>query len=156
MSMTVALNLGYEFDVKATAQEVYAVLADVPTSAGFYPHVEKLVDLGKGVYRWDMEKIGVGQISLQTVYASKYVGNKTKGTVVWSPVEGIGNAKVSGRWTIKAGKRSTHIVLTIEAELSMALPALMKAVVEPAVHAEFEKMTEQYIDNLIARFGGEV
>jgi hypothetical protein len=31
----------------------------------------------------------------------------------------------------------------------------MKIVVAPLVEAEFEKLTEQYIDNLIKRFGGE-
>jgi carbon monoxide dehydrogenase subunit G len=156
MSMTIALTLGYEFDVKASADEVYATLADVPHSASFYPKVETLEDLGKGSFRWEMEKIGLGQFSMQTVYASKYVGNKAKRTIVWTPVAGIGNAQVAGSWKIKAGKKSTNIVLSVEAELTLALPALMKAVVAPLVEAEFEKMTEQYIDNLIEHFGGEV
>jgi len=156
MSITVNLELGYEFDVKASAQEVYEVLADVPTSASFYPKVDKLVDLGDGAYRWEMEKIGLAQVSLQTVYASKYVGNKAKGTVTWTPVAGLGNALVSGNWKITDHKKSTHVVLTISAELTIPLPALMKMVVAPVVEAEFEKLTEQYIDNLVKRFGGEV
>ena len=156
MSITVDLELGYELTVKATAKEVYDVLADVPTSASFYPGVDKLVDLGDGAYRWEMEKIGLGQINLQTVYASRYVGDRKKGTVVWTPVAGEGNALVSGDWKITDQKKSTKIVLAIEAELTLTLPALMKMVVAPVVQAEFEKLTEQYIDNLIQRFGGEV
>ena len=35
-------------------------------------------------------------------------------------------------------------------------PALMKVVIAPTVEAEFERMVEQYIDNLIKRFGGEI
>lgn len=156
MSLTIPVELGYEFDVKASAKEVYGVLADVPTSASFYPKVDKLVDLGHGAYRWEMEKIGLAHIHLQTVYASKYVGNAAKGTVVWTPVPDQGNALVSGNWKITARKKSTHVVLKVSAELSVPLPALMKVVVEPLVEAEFEKLTEQYIDNLIQRFGGEV
>ena len=156
MSITVTIELGYEFDVKASADEVFAVLADVPTSASFYPKVDKLTDLGDGAYRWEMEKIGLAQINLQTVYASKYVGNKAKGTVVWTPVQGEGNALVSGNWKITDHKKSTNVVLTIAAELTVPLPALMKLVVAPVVEAEFEKLTEQYIDNLTKRFGGEV
>ena len=156
MSITVNLNLGYEFEVKASAKEVFDVLADVPTSASFYPKVEKLVVLGDGAYRWEMEKIGLAQVNLQTVYASKYVGNKAKGTVVWTPIEGEGNALVSGDWKITRQKKSTKIALTVTAEVSIALPALMKMVVAPVVEAEFETLTEQYIDNLIQRFGGEV
>jgi carbon monoxide dehydrogenase subunit G len=156
MTMTVDVELGYEFDVKAPAKEVFEVLADVPTSASFYPNVEHLVDLGSGAYRWEMEKIGIAQIHLQTVYASKYVSNKTKGTVVWTPVKGEGNALVSGSWKITDNKKSTNVVLTVKGELTIPLPGLMKMVIAPLVEAEFEKLTEQYIDNLIQRFGGEV
>ena len=156
MSITINLELGYEFTVKATAKEVYDVLADVPTSASFYPGVDRLVDLGDGVYRWEMEKIGLGQVNLQTVYASRYVGDRKKGTVVWTPVAGEGNALVAGDWKITSQKKSTKIVLSVSAEVSLTLPAIMKMVVEPLVEAEFERMTEKYIDNLIQRFGGEV
>lgn len=156
MAITVSIDLGFEFDVKAKAAEVFAVLSDVPSSASHFPKVDKLVDLGDGAYRWEMEKIGLGSVNLQTVYASKYVSNKTKGTVVWTPVKGEGNALVSGSWNIKDNKKSTNLVLQIQGELNLPLPGLMKMVVAPVVEAEFEKMVEQYIANLTAHFGGEV
>ena len=156
MAITVSIDLGFEFDVKAKAAEVFEVLSDVPTSASHFPKVDKLIDLGDGAYRWEMEKIGVGSANIQTIYASKYVSNKTKGTVTWKPVKGEGNALVSGSWTIKDNKKSTNIVLEIQGELTLPLPGLMKMVVAPVVEAEFEKMTEQYIANLTKRFGGEV
>ena len=112
--------------------------------------------MGAGTYRWEMEKIGVAQIKLQTVYACKYRSSKAKGTVVWTPVEGEGNAQVSGSWKITDKKKSTHLVLTINGDLSIPLPSLMKMVVAPVVEGEFEKMVEQYIDNLAERFDGEV
>ncbi len=156
MTVNVDIDLGYEFEVKSPASEVFAVLADVPTSASHFPKVDKLVDLGGGTYRWEMAKIGVAQIKLQTIYASKYVSNKAKGSVVWTPVKGEGNALVSGSWKIVDKKKSTQLVLKIDGELSIPLPGLMKMVVAPVVQAEFEKMVEQYIDNLTKRFGGEV
>lgn len=155
MTITVTIDLGYEFDVKANAADVFAVLSDVPTSASFFPKVDKLVDLGGGAYRWEMAKIGLAQVNLQTVYASKYVSNKAKGTVVWTPVKGEGNALVSGNWKISDKKNSTNIVLQINGELTLPLPGLMKMVVAPVVESEFEKMVEQYIDNLTKKFGGE-
>ena len=156
MTITVNIDLGYEFEVKASAADVFEVLADVPTSASHFPKVDKLVDLGSGVYRWEMAKIGIAQINLQTIYASKYVSNKSKGSVVWTPVKGEGNALVSGSWMITDKKKSTLLVLQIEGELTLPLPGLMKMVVAPVVEAEFEKMVEQYIANLTKRFGGEV
>ena len=155
MTITVSIDLGFEFDVKAKASEVFDVLSNVPASASHFPKVDKLVDLGDGVYRWEMEKIGIGSINLQTVYASKYVSNPSKGTVVWTPVAGEGNALVSGSWKIKDNKKSTKLVLKIQGELTLALPGLMKMVVAPVAEAEFEKMIEQYIANLSAHFGGE-
>lgn len=156
MSITVHLDLGYEFAVRAKAAEVFSVLADVPLSVSHFPKVEALTDLGDGVYRWDMEKVGTEQVNIRTVYASRYVSDKAKGTVTWTPVAGIGNAQVGGSWKIKGRKGSTAIRLDIEGEITVDLPAMMKLLVEPVVTVEFEQLVEQYIDNLIERFGGEV
>lgn len=156
MTVNVSVDLEYTFEVKAKFADVFDLLADVPKSAKFYPKVDKLVDLGDGAFRWEMEKIGVASINLQTIYASKYVGNKPKGTVSWTPVKGVGNAQVSGSWLIKDNKKSTHLTLKINGELAIPLPGLMKMVVVPVVEGEFEKMTDQYIENLTKKFGGEV
>lgn len=156
MAITVKIDLGYEFEVKAKAAEVFEVLADVPTSASHFPKVEKLTDLGDGVYQWEMQKVGTSQANIQTVYASKYVSDKAKGTVKWTPVKGIGNALVSGSWTIVDNKKSTSITLAIQGDIEVPLPGLMKMVVAPVVEGEFEKLVDKYIANLIKRFGGEV
>jgi carbon monoxide dehydrogenase subunit G len=156
MAITVDIDLGYEFAVKADYKAVFDTLADVPTSVGFFPKVEQLVDLGGGVYRWEMEKVGTAQVNIQTVYASKYVSNRAKGSVVWTPVAGEGNALVGGSWKISDQKKSTGLELKIKGSVEVPLPGLMKMVVVPVVKGEFEKLVEKYIDNLIKHFGGEV
>ena len=155
MSITVKIDLGYEFDVKAKASEVFDVLSDVPTSVSHFPKVDALVDLGGGVYRWEMAKVGTSQVNIQTVYASKYVSDRAKGSVKWTPVKGVGNALVGGSWKMVDRKTSTGLTLSIQGEIEVPLPGLMKMVVAPIVEGEFEKLVEQYIDNLIERFGGE-
>jgi carbon monoxide dehydrogenase subunit G len=156
MAITVSIDLAYEFSVKAPAAEVFDLLSDVPASASHFPKLDKLVDLGDGAYRWEMAKIGIASIHLQTIYASRYLSNRAKGSVVWIPVQGEGNALVSGSWKIKDHKKSTQLMLAIQGELSLPLPGLMKKMVSPLVEAEFEKLIEQYIANLSTRFGGEV
>jgi carbon monoxide dehydrogenase subunit G len=136
MTITVAIDLGYEFAVKAPIKDVFDVLSDVPTSAGFFPKVDKLTDLGDNT--------------------SKYVADRKKGTVVWTPVKGEGNALVGGHWKLKDNKTSTAIEFKVAGTVDVPLPALMKMVVGPVVKGEFEKLVEKYIDNLIKRFGGEV
>lgn len=155
MSLTIALNLAYEFDVRAKAKDAFALLADVPKSASHYPKVAQLVDLGKNCFRWEMEPVGSGPVHVQTVYASKYVSNKAKGTIVWTPIEGEGNALVGGSWTITDHKTFTRLVLEVNGELHLPLPALMKSVAAPLVESEFEHLTERYIDNIVDALGGE-
>jgi carbon monoxide dehydrogenase subunit G len=156
MAITVPISMGYELEVKAKAAEVFEVLSDVPTSASFFPKVDKLTDLGGNAYKWEMQKVGTPQVNIQTVYASKYASSKAKGSVSWKPVPGVGNALVGGSWTIKDNKTSTGLQLKIDGEITVPLPALMKMVVAPVVEGEFEKLVEKYLANLAKRFGGEV
>lgn len=155
MTVTVDIDLGYEFAVKAPFDEVFDVLADVPESVSHFPKVHQLVDMGGGVFRWEMEKVGTAQVNIQTIYASKYASNKAKGSVIWTPVKGVGNALVGGSWKIVDKKKSTELELKISGKVDVALPGLMKMIVVPVVAGEFEKLVEKYIDNLIKRFGGE-
>lgn len=156
MAISVNIDLAYEFEVKAKSADVFTVLADVPTSVGYFPKVEKLTDMGDGVFKWEMEKVGTSQVNIQTVYASQYVSNAAKGSVVWTPVKGIGNAQVGGSWKITDNKKSTGIELKIKGVVDVPLPGLMKMVVAPIVEGEFEKLVDKYIANLIKKFGGEV
>ena len=156
MTVTVAIDLGYEFTVKAPFKEVFDLVSDVPTSASHFPKLDKLTDLGGGVYRWEMAKVGTAQVNIQTVYASKYVSDRKKGTVVWTPVKGEGNALVGGSWKLSAAKKGTKLELKIDGTVDVPLPGLMKLVVVPVVKGEFEKLVEKYIDNLIKKFGGEI
>ncbi|TXH88284.1 MAG: SRPBCC family protein [Rhodoferax sp.] len=155
MSLTIDLHLAYEFDVKASAKEAFALLSDVPRSASHYPKLAHLEDLGKNAYRWEMEPVGSGPVHVQTVYASKYVANKSKGTVTWTPVAGEGNARVAGSWTITEHPGFTRLVLEINGSVDLPLPGLMKSVAEPIVEFEFESLTEQYIDAIAQTLGGE-
>jgi len=155
MAITVKIDLGYEFEVKAKAADAFALLSDVPKSVSHFPKVDKLTDLGDGVYKWEMEKVGTAQVNIQTVYASKYVANKAKGTIVWTPVKGEGNALVGGSWTITDNKKSTKLDLQIAGTVDVPLPGLMKMVVAPVVESEFEKLVDKYIANLVKALGGE-
>jgi hypothetical protein len=77
-------------------------------------------------------------------------------SVLWTPVPGEGNALVSGSWKITGEKKSTHLELQLQGELTLPLPGLMKMMVAPVVEAEFEKLVEHYIQKLTEEFGGEV
>ena len=157
MAISVPIELGYEFEVNAKYDDVFGVLSDVPESVSHFPRVDKLTDMGDGVYKWEMQKVGTAQVNIQTVYASKYVSDKARGSVKWTPVKGVGNALVGGSWKLADNKgKSTKCVLKIDGTVDVPLPGLMKMVVAPVVESEFEKLVEKYLANLAKRFGGEV
>lgn len=156
VTCSIQIALGYEFDVKASMDEVFSVLSNVPESASYYPKVEQLTQLEPDVYQWEMERIGAGQIYFQSVYACHYKASKGKGSIVWTPIDDVGNTLVSGSWQISKHKSHTNVVLKVSGEVTLPLPAIMHALVSPALQQEFETLTETYIDNLIKRFGGEV
>jgi carbon monoxide dehydrogenase subunit G len=154
MSIVVAIELGYEFTVKASADAVFALLADVPASAAHFPRVHRLVDVGGGIYRWEMERVGLAQITHQTIYTSRYVADRERRVVSWTPEVHEGNARIGGSWAVSTRGKATHLVLKVEGEMTIPLPALMQSVVAPVVRGEFAKMVETYIDNLVLHFGG--
>ena len=152
MTVSVDIDLGYEFAVKAPFKEVFALLADVPKSASHFPKVKKLHDLGDNAYRWEMQKIGIDKYSIQTIYACRYASDKTKGSVTWTPVAGVGNASVEGSWSIRREGGSTSISLAVKGNLTVPLPSLAKRVVAPVARREFESMVDKYIENLKKTF----
>jgi carbon monoxide dehydrogenase subunit G len=150
------LELGYAFAVRAGFDEVFALLADVPASAAHFPGLEQLVPIGRNAYRWEMVPVGPPQWRLQVVYGARYSSQRSKGLVAWVPVEGVGNARVSGRWLVARRRGCTALELHLHGRLDTPVAALAQRLLEPVVRAAFEALVEQYIDRLIERFGGEV
>lgn len=153
MAFTVDVEIDKTVEAPASPEHVFAVLSNVPFSVSHFPKVEDLVDEGDGVYRWEMQKIGLNQYYIQTVYACKYVSDPEKLTVKWTPVKGVGNATVSGKWTIKpAGEGKTKLTLSTKAALDLPFPSLAKLLLGGFVRSEFEGMVETYLSNLQGTF----
>jgi len=153
MSFTVDVDITRRFEVSCPFNRVFDVLADVPESVSHFPNVEELVDLGDNAYRWEMEKIGIDRFSIQTIYACKYSNDREKGWVKWTPVKGVGNGLLKGKWTVKAlDEGRTRIDLATSGELGVPLPGLVKMLVAPFVVREFNGMVDQYVKNLTKTF----
>lgn len=155
MAIRITTEINRTFDVQSDFESVFALLADVPASASFFPKLDKLEALGDGAYRWEMEKIGIDKYSIQTVYASRYEADRQAGEITWSPVPGEGNGLVSGKWQIKAQRADrTHLVFKTQAELNLPLPGILKMAVSPVVKHEFNALVDQYVRNLQQHFSG--
>ncbi len=148
MAITVKIEMERSFSVNKDIDTVFALLSDVPESGKHFPKVEKLTEIGDNIYRWEMNKIGIGDHSIQTCYACKYVADPKKHTVEWTPIKGEGNGVVSGKWSMAKEGTGTKLNFFTTAEVTLPLPGLLKLALSPVVKMEFTSMAETYIDNL--------
>jgi carbon monoxide dehydrogenase subunit G len=153
MPLTVDIDLGRDFTVAAGFDEVYAELSDVHASVHHFPKVRRLDALAPDTYRWEMERIGVGHISLQTVYACRYAVDRERGSVVWTPLAGVGNAQIGGSWRIARRDPGTALAFKVHGVIELPFPALMKAFVGTIAKSEFAALIDGYVANLKTRFG---
>jgi carbon monoxide dehydrogenase subunit G len=141
------------FHVRASSAEAFALLADVPRSVSHYPGVESLEDQGDGVFLWKLEKMGTAGISHQIIYACRYVGDPDAGTVTWTPEVGVGNAVISGTWTLSEDSEGTWVTFHNQGVLSIPIPRLLKSAALPFVRSSFSSQIERYLENLVVSLG---
>ena len=83
------------FTVRASADEAYALVADIERSSSHFPGLLRVVHVdGEGRWRWHMEEKGVGPVKLKVQYDAVYTVDADSRTVRWSPP-----AKGAGRWS---------------------------------------------------------
>lgn len=153
MHDTVSLRLVRDFEVSATPADAHALLADVPRSASHFPDVLALVPLGDNAFRWEMKRVGLGEVSLQTVYASRYHSDAGQLKTWWEPLPGVGNAEVSGHWQLAPSPRGTRIHLSLDTRFTLPLPHLLHRVGEQLVSHELNRQVDIYIANLQRTLG---
>ncbi|MBD3657380.1 MULTISPECIES: SRPBCC family protein [Marinobacter] len=153
MAITVSIELNRDIEIPGSYDEVFELLADVPRSASHFPKVDKLIDLGDNVYRWEMEKVGVDKHAIQSVYACRYAADKDAGKITWEPVRGEGNGVVKGAWVLRAnGDNATSVKFQTSAELTVPLPGLLKLAISPVIKHEFNSLVDTYMNNLKKAF----
>lgn len=158
MSISVEVSLTKSFQVNCSQKKAFDQLVDVGSTTALFPKLDKIVDLGGDVWRWEMAKIGVGPISHQVKYTVKY-SNNGESTIDWSPAPGDGNARVKGGWVITAqGDNACKIDFSSSGEFEMPAPSLLKnkikAIAGPLVESEFNEQVETFIGRIKAKLEG--
>lgn len=145
--MAINVDVGTEksFTVDASPDKVFALLSDVPASVAHFPYVDKLEDLGNNTYQWNMEEISAAGFSHQVVYACEYHSDADAKTVIWKPVRGVGNAEMSGSWTIEADGSGSKVTFATTGTLKeLPVPKLMKSMAKGLIATEFAKPIDKY------------
>jgi carbon monoxide dehydrogenase subunit G len=155
MPFTVTIEVSKQFETSASSEKVFALLSDVPRSASCFPDVEKLEPLGSNAFRWIMEKIAIGDHTLQqTIYACVYHSDPTTLNVNWTPVEGEGNARVEGSWRLEPAATGTKVRLHTKGSLEVDLPGFLQFLLSPLIEIAFIQKIDRYIANLQVAFEG--
>lgn|GEM_PF-75366 len=155
MSFSVTIDVSKQFETAASPETVFELLADVPRSASHFPDVEKLEPLGGNTFHWIMEKIAIGDHTLQqTIYASTYTSDPAAMSVDWTPVEGVGNARVSGGWRLEPSGSGTKVRLHTKGVLEVDFPGFLQFLLAPLIELAFAQKIDRYISNLKETFEG--
>lgn len=154
MSLALDLDFRYAFEVNASFDVVFDLLSDIPRTSRLHPTLEKIVDLGEGIYRWEMKKYGTEKVNVQTIYTCHYIADREAGTITWKPISGEGNAMVDGCFKLTRRLRGTLVDANIKSSATLPIPAIMEKLAIRFIANESKKLNEKYIGNLIQQFGG--
>ena len=149
MTIKIKTKIQRSESVPADAGAVYALLKPVESSDRFFPRVKRIEPLGNQRFHWILEPMGTQKYQHQVQYASQWEYDDAAMTIRWRPLEDRGNARISGVWAIESGNSNSRLALEIKAELLLDLPRWMQMVAEPIVQTEFQKLLNQYFDNVV-------
>jgi carbon monoxide dehydrogenase subunit G len=153
MPFTVTIDVSKQFETPVSPDNVFELLADVPRSASHFPDVEKLEPLGGNAFRWIMERIAIGDHTLQqTIYSCVYSSDRASLNVDWIPIEGEGNARVSGGWRIEPAGTGTKVRMHTKGSLEVDFPGFLQFLLSPLIEMAFAQKIDRYIANLKETF----
>lgn len=141
--------------VDCSAQDAFAILGVPEDSIRHFEGLQSLTKESDGSITWKLAPVGVKSISLQVVYACRYFPNPDALEVTWSPVPGVGNGTVSGRWkVVSLGDSQCRIQLDNELRLALNLSRLLKGPAKKVVDRENRRLVEAYFANIVKTLRG--
>lgn len=154
--MVFSSSLERTLDVAWSRDEVYALVADVPRSAGHFPGIQGIDDLGDGVFRWRLGTIKLPGFAFDAGYTAQYHFDEAAGTVVWASVPGEGNVQEEGSWQVKTAGDRTHVVFRSTLTVDVAVPRLVERVVRKAAPGVTHKLMLGYLERIAKTMKGRV
>ena len=159
MAVAVSVSISRPLALRLAPDAALAWLADVPAWAALFPHVariERLAEPGAepgdlGAFVWTMDALGPPGAAVATVYGCRYTADAAARTLAWTPVDGVGDARFAGSVALSDGPAGGSAgTLTLDAALTIPAPAFARALVVPAVRAEFSRMVGTFAARLAA------
>jgi len=152
----VEVSLHYTLEVGWDVDRAFALVADVPESAGNFPGLERLDDLGDGVYRWNMRPFEVSKFRHQVRYAARYVSDPGARTVVWTTVGSDGNTQADGAWRVSPSGSGARLTFENRLAVRLPIPRLIARPARKVVPGIMDKQTRKYLDRIAQKMDGRL
>ncbi len=143
-------------DVGWSVERAFDLVANVPRSAGHFPGLRGIDDLGGGVFRWRLGAIKLPGYSFDAGYTARYTFDPVAGTVTWKSVPGAGNVQEEGSWLVQAVGPSTHLRFTSTLTVDTPVPRLMERVVKKAAPGVTNRLMATYLAKIAATMDGQL
>lgn len=154
--MVFSSSLERTLDVAWPRDRAYELVADVPRSAGHFPGLQGIDDLGGGVFRWRLGTIKLPGFGFDAGYTAQYTFDEAAGTVVWASVPGAGNVQEEGSWLVEAAGDRTRLRFRSTLTVDVAVPRLVERVVKKAAPGVTHKLMLGYLERIAKTMGGRV
>jgi len=132
-------------------ERVEALIRDIPATIRLFPELRRIVELGSGAYRWELEPLGTAVYKVPITFANRFTvsGHFVK----FVPIPEVGNARIGGALSFEALGGGTRFSLTVEGRILLPLPLVLKPVAAPVVASEFERLVDGFAANILRAVG---
>ena len=153
MSIWISCHFAQSIPVAGSRQSAWALVADVPRSAANIPELVTCTEAGKSsqglpLYEFRYKQVGIERWHQDPWHKSAFILDQAAWQIDWSTAEGDGNIRQSGRWVIEEQGNHTVLHLTVDADMELPVPKLLKMTAQPFVRKIFMTRMEEYTQNI--------
>jgi carbon monoxide dehydrogenase subunit G len=152
----IGVDLRYTLQVGWDVEQAFAMVSDVPGSAANFPGLERLDDLGDGVYRWNMRPFEFSRFRHQVRYAARYTSDAAAGTVIWTTEGSDGNTRADGIWRVVPDGDGARLSFENHLAVMLPVPRLVARAARKVVPSVMDKQTRKYLERIAQKMGGRL
>jgi len=144
--MSFLLKLEFNNKIKNAVSKDIALerLGDINKIAELHPKVKSVENMYDNSWKWTMSPSGARGSYFDIVYGCSYTIDKKTSKISWLPVEGVGNAVVSGHWEIF--DKDAEIELNIS--INVPFPEVFSTIANQIANKVFSLSMKKHLKQL--------
>lgn len=150
--MKAKVDLQRTAHIEGNADELFALLSDLPKTMSNFPKLRSFTEQGGGVWLWDIEPIHVAGMTYELNVATRFEIDAGKRTVTLLPVAEMGNAEIGGHFIAVQDGDHARLDLDIDGVIDVDVPMLLRAPAKPFIRNYFTRLVERFIERIQAKY----